>query len=220
MGWAVQLLGTGLDYDYLVSRTLRQDPDVISVSEARTANEAVAAIQAAQTGHVVLATLHEVDPFETISRLEMLDHVRLAPRMICNHKLMIGFMGQRMVPILCGKCKEPLSDHPGAVPAYLLERIGTWGDVSNVHVRGKGCPHCKGRKTVGRKPVAEIVLASEELMEDFLRSDINTARKNHRLRPGSDKSMLAHVMDKVLAGDVAVSDAQSQVAIESYREGR
>lgn len=220
MEWAVQLLGTNLPYDYLVSRTLRQDPDVISVAEVRTADEGVAAIQAAQTGHLVLATLHEVDPYETVSRLEMLDHIRLSRRMICNHKVVIGFMAQRMIPILCNKCKEPLSEHPDDVPAYLLERVRTWGDIDKVHVRGRGCSVCKGRKTIGRRPVAEIVLASEDLMDDFLRHDINTARRNHRLREGSDKSMLAHAMDKVLAGDVGISDAQKQIAIESYREGR
>lgn len=219
LDWGVQLLGTGQAYDYLVSRTLRMDPDVILVGEMRTADESVATIQAAQTGHLVFSTLHEVDPFESIARFEMLDHARLSRPMICNHKLIVGFMGQRMVPQLCTSCKQPLSQAID-IPNFLLERIKSWGRVDEVCVRGQGCSYCEGRKTKGRKAVAEIVITTEELMEDFLRHDIATARRNHRRREGSDKSMLAHVMDRVLAGLVDPRDAHSKVGIEARREGR
>lgn len=70
----------------------------------------------------------------------------------------------------------------------------------------------------GREAVAEVVLSTEELMEDFLRGT-SLARRNHRLREGSDKSMLGNVMERVLAGRIDPRDAQKNVPIEAYREG-
>ncbi|MFX8258099.1 hypothetical protein ABTL23_19040, partial [Acinetobacter baumannii] len=80
------------------------------------------------------------------------------------------------------------------------------------------CPHCFGRQIRGREAVAEVVLSTEELMEDFLRGT-SLARRNHRLREGSDKSMLGNVMERVLAGRIDPRDAQKNVPIEAYREG-
>lgn len=216
--WAVQLLSTGQNSSYLVERMLRMDPDIIDIGEIRTADEGVAAAQAAQTGHLVFGSLHVLDPFELIGRLHMLDHTRLSKELMCNHTIIAGFMGQRMVPVLCTQCREPLEKHLSAVPAVLVERIKIWGDVDHVHVRGKGCPTCAGRQILGRKAVAEVVLSTEELMEDFLRGT-SIARRNHRLREGSDKSMLGNVMERVLAGNIDPRDAQMNVRIEAYREG-
>ncbi|MGC8213234.1 ATPase, T2SS/T4P/T4SS family [Ralstonia pseudosolanacearum] len=216
--WAVQLLSTGQNSSYLVERMLRMDPDIIDIGEIRTANEGVAAAQAAQTGHLVFGSLHVLDPFELIGRFHMLDHTRLSKELMCNHQIIAGFMGQRMVPVLCTECKEPLERHLGTMPAVLVDRIRTWGDLEHVHVRGKGCPHCAGRQILGREAVAEVVLSSEELMEDFLRGT-TVARRNHRLRKGSDKSMLGNVMERVLAGKIDPRDAQKNVRIETYREG-
>ncbi|POH85276.1 type II secretion system protein E [Ralstonia pickettii] len=216
--WAVQLLSTGQNSSYLVERMLRMDPDIIDIGEIRTGNEGVAAVQAAQTGHLVFGSLHVLDPFELIGRLQMLDHTLLSKELMCNHKIIAGFMGQRMVPVLCTECREPLAKHLDAMPGILLDRIKTWGNIEQVHVRGKGCPHCFGRQIRGREAVAEVVLSTEELMEDFLRGT-SLARRNHRLREGSDKSMLGNVMERVLAGRIDPRDAQKNVPIEAYREG-
>ncbi|MDF6814343.1 GspE family protein, partial [Escherichia coli] len=97
--WAVQLLSTGQNSSYLVERMLRMDPDIIDIGEIRTADEGVAAAQAAQTGHLVFGSLHVLDPFELIGRLHMLDHTRLSKELMCNHQIIAGFMGQRMVPV-------------------------------------------------------------------------------------------------------------------------
>ncbi|MBB6592749.1 Flp pilus assembly complex ATPase component TadA [Ralstonia solanacearum] len=216
--WAVQLLSTGQNSSYLVERMLRMDPDIIDIGEIRTADEGVAAAQAAQTGHLVFGSVHVLDPFELIGRLHMLDHTRLSKELMCNHTIIAAFMGQRMVPVLCTQCREPLEQHLSSVSAMLVERIKTWGDLDHVHVRGKGCPHCAGRRILGREAVAEVVLSTEELMEDFLRGT-SIARRNHRLREGSDKSMLGNVMERVLAGTIDPRDAQKNIRIEAYREG-
>ncbi|WP_373380345.1 ATPase, T2SS/T4P/T4SS family [Cupriavidus nantongensis] len=169
MDWAIQLTTESERFPEMLRMTLRMDPDAILLGEIRGVEEAVATLQAAATGHLVLTTLHVTDPFETFSRLVMLDHVRLAMEVICNHNQIIGLIAQRVVPLLCPKCSVKLEDAPEALPEYMLRAMRTWGDLSEVRVRGAGCDHCHGDAIVGQQAVAEVVVTSEDLMQDCIK---------------------------------------------------
>jgi general secretion pathway protein E len=89
----------GLDFATGLRAILRQDPDVVLVGEIRDRETAEIALQAALTGHLVLATLHTNDAATAVTRL--LD-MRLEPFLIASS--LLGIVAQRLVRCLCGEC--------------------------------------------------------------------------------------------------------------------
>ena len=137
MPWAVQLPVMGAKNDEesgsaflnMVRMSLRMDPDIILFGEIRSGDEAVSAIQAAMTGHLVWSTLHVTDPFMSIDRLETMDRTRLHRQIICDHKLIRGLIAQRLVPVLCEKCKVPVDEtNMDKLPDGVLENAYGWYD--------------------------------------------------------------------------------------------
>ncbi|MBN3761069.1 ATPase, T2SS/T4P/T4SS family [Burkholderia sp. Ac-20365] len=219
--WAVQLASDGDDFQARLRDGLRSDPDIIMLGEIRAAAEAVAAVQAAMTGHFVWSTLHVNDPFSAFRRLENLDRALLDPQKIADADLISGLLAQRIIPILCGECKQPLAEKPEALTSYLGSIVGTWGNGERLYVRGDvpDCGCCFGTGIIRTQAVAEVVVTDEEFMDDVLAQGINAARKRYRTRKDADKSMLGNAMDLVLAGMVDPNDAHASVRLRQKREG-
>lgn len=214
MDWAVQLPVTqssGASFMDMVRMTLRMDPDIVLIGELRSADEAVAALQEAMTGHLVWTTLHVNDAFMTIDRLEMLDRSRLSREIICDHKLIRGFVAQRLVSRLCPHCKTPIGQSVDELPADMVDALGTWGDLSAMYVRGPGCSSCNGDAIIGASAVAEVVETSASLMRDFVKAGTDEARRAHRSRPDVDLSMLGNAMRLVAQGLVDPADVEASV---------
>ncbi|MFX1767956.1 ATPase, T2SS/T4P/T4SS family [Paraburkholderia sp. A1RI-2L] len=217
--WAIQLAAGDDDFREFLRYALRMDPDTILMGEVRKADEGVAAMQAALTGHTVLMTVHVTDPYKTLTRLEGLDKDRLSMATICDHELIVGLMAQRVVPILCPECAPSLHERDGYLPQYLMNTLATWGDLKKVRVRGPGCPTCNHDGIVSREAVAEIVLTTEEFMADVVNHGLLAARRNQRMRPGADKSMLGNAMDRVFAGEIDPADVQKEMRIVEKGDG-
>ena len=115
---------------------LRQDPDIIMVGEIRDLETAEIAIKAAQTGHLVLSTLHTNDRPEDSDAPRR--HGRQAVRHCASVSLIIA---QRLAPRLCSNCKEPVD-----VPAEALLKEGFTGrGPSGLTIyHAKGCNQCTG----------------------------------------------------------------------------
>jgi type II secretory ATPase GspE/PulE/Tfp pilus assembly ATPase PilB-like protein len=216
MPWAIQLSCRSEEFPQMVRYSLRMDPNAILLGEVRGVDEALAALQAAMTGHLVLTTLHVTDPFETFSRLELLDNVRLSRQVVCNHKQVIGLISQRRVPILCSNCSQAAAGEFEKYPGYLQRALKSWAGarpygLEKVKVRGKGCPECNYLGIIREQAVAEVVVTDEQLMVDCIQEGVLIAGRRHRKRPGSDKSMIEHAMDLVLEGLLDPSDAEHEV---------
>ncbi|SAL05236.1 type II secretion system protein E [Caballeronia calidae] len=208
---SLQLSTESERFGEMLRMALRMDPDTILPSEIRGVEEAIAAFQAAQTGHRVPTTLHVNDPYEVFARLAGLDHVRLAPAMIAHHRLIIGLMAQRRVPILCPHCSVPLAQSGRRLPAYLLSALRTWGDLATVRARGDGCEHCDGSNIAHEQAIAEVVVTDEVLMHAVREGDVLRAARKHRAKPGADKPMIEHAIDLVFAGRLDPDDAEQKV---------
>jgi type II secretory ATPase GspE/PulE/Tfp pilus assembly ATPase PilB-like protein len=210
MPWAIQLVvtnaeneeATGEAFTERLRAGLRMDPDIIFMGELRGADSAIAAINAALTGHQVWTTLHVTDPFQTIDRLEIMDNVRLNRRVFCDHKVVRGIVAQRLLPTLCPSCAEPLHLHADNFSKDMLSALATWGDIRTVRVRGAGCQKCEGDGIVGRCAVAEVVVTTSELMKDCIEHGTEIARANYRKLPESDTSLLENALKLVFAGKV------------------
>jgi len=156
----------GLNFATALKAFLRQDPDVIMVGEIRDLETAETAIKAAQTGHLVLSTLHTNDAPRTLTR--MVD-MGVKPYAIATSVHLI--IAQRLARRLCSQCKEQ-RDIPEE--ALLLEGF-TREDLNGLRVFGPvGCKQCndgyKGRVGIYQvMPVTEaigrIILAGGNAVE-------------------------------------------------------
>lgn len=105
----------GLTFATALRALLRQDPDVLMVGEIRDVETAEIAIQAAQTGHLVLSTLHTNDAPSTLTRLS---HMGIAPFNVAASVILVT--AQRLVRRLCNQCKIPMEEnHCGAIRQVL-----------------------------------------------------------------------------------------------------
>jgi type II secretory ATPase GspE/PulE/Tfp pilus assembly ATPase PilB-like protein len=211
MPWAIQTAWKSERYPEAVAMTLRMDPDIILIGEIRAAGEANAAVHAAMTGHFVWTSVHVTDPYKVITRLEGLDRVGLSKQVVCDHELLVGLVAQRLVPELCPNCRLPLEKHGERLPAFMRDALKTWGDLSKVYLQGPGCVECGGDGVLGKRAVAEIVLTDETLMTDILKLGLGEARRKHRQKPGSDKSMLRYAMELIFQGKLDPRDVQRMV---------
>ena len=148
----------GLTFAEALRSFLRQDPDVVMVGEIRDLETAEIAIKAAQTGHMVLSTLHTNSAPETLTRLRNMGVP--AFNVATSVSLIIA---QRLGRRLCETCKRPAS-----VPeAALLEEGFKPEQIPNLHLyeaNHDGCPKCnKGYK--GRVGIYEMLAMSQEIAE-------------------------------------------------------
>ncbi len=151
----------GLTFAVALKAFLRQDPDVIMVGEIRDLETADIAIKAAQTGHLVLSTLHTNDAPTTLTRMR---NMGIAPFNIASSVILIT--AQRLARRLCPQCKQPADiPHENLLEAgYKDEDIdGSW-----VTYRPVGCSACNnGYK--GRVGIYEVMPISEEMQRIILR---------------------------------------------------
>ncbi|WP_410754634.1 type II secretion system protein GspE [Erwinia psidii] len=120
---------TALDFNRVLRALLRQDPDVIMIGEIRDAETAEIAIKAAQTGHLVLSTLHTNSTVETLIRLKQIG----IPGYLLASALKL-VIAQRLIRRLCQHCRKPAE-------AVAHFPHGVWpGTVQNW--RAVGCPRC------------------------------------------------------------------------------
>lgn len=136
----------GLTFAAVLRSVLRQDPDIILVGEIRDAETARIAFQAAQTGHLVLSTLHTNDAAATVTRL--LD-LGVEPHVIASSVILL--MAQRLVRRICRYCAAPTRPPDDLIALLQL------ADVADKLLAGQGCPECRGTGYSGRAAVYEVI---------------------------------------------------------------
>jgi type IV pilus assembly protein PilB len=151
-------LKAGITFANGLRSILRQDPDVIMVGEIRDLETSEVTIQAAQTGHLVLSTLHTNDAPEAITRLM---DIGVEPYLISSS--VIGVLAQRLVRTICPECKIPYHVDRGLL-ADLDEYFSKQEEPITLY-RGKGCKNCKGSGYRGRTGIFELFLANERIKQ-------------------------------------------------------
>ena len=145
----------GLDFSSALRAFLRQDPDVIMVGEIRDLTTAEIAVKAAQTGHMVMSTLHTNDAPQTLARLV---NMGVPPFNIASAVSLI--IAQRLARRLCEKCKT-VED----IPRAALEEEGFTEDQINAGFtlyKAVGCDQCSGGYK-GRVGIYQVLPISEEI---------------------------------------------------------
>lgn len=161
---------TQADIGYTFARALRSilrhDPDVIMVGEIRDRETAEIAIQAALTGHLVLATLHTNDALSAVNRLV---DMGIEPYLVAAS--LRAVMAQRLVRRLCEHCAQPLLDcEPLEDRAATLLARGIAMPRPARWMRAVGCPQCGGTGYLGRLGVYELVDVGATLQHQIAQS--------------------------------------------------
>jgi type IV pilus assembly protein PilB len=180
---------------------LRQDPDIIMVGEIRDAETAAIAVQAAQTGHRVLSTVHTNDAVGAITRF--ID-MGIEPFLLSSTLLVS--IAQRLVRTVCPYCKEPYNPPEKVLASWGLDH---W-DSANFQ-RGRGCSHCFNTGYKGRTGLFEV-LVNDEMIQDMIikrKSAHDIVRK--AVETGNLKTLKYDAGNKVIKGITTLEEASSAV---------
>ncbi len=186
----------GLDFSAALRAFLRQDPDVVMVGEIRDLETAEIAIKAAQTGHLVLSTLHTNSAAATINRLHSIG--------IPNYDLASSIqliIAQRLARMLCPQCKVPDMQ----APSYLKE-LGFSSQDLQEHTLYKpvGCGHCTlGYK--GRVGIYEVVKIDAHLAKLILQN-ASPSELQDKAREQGYLDLRSAGRQKVLAGLTSIPE--------------
>lgn len=180
---------------------LRQDPDIIMVGEIRDAETAAIAVQAAQTGHRLLSTIHTNDAAGAIGR--MID-MGVEPFLVSS-VLLVSF-AQRLIRTNCSYCKEPYQPSEKALSDWGIE------DVKDADFqRGKGCHQCLQTGYKGRTGIFEVLINDEDLQEMILKRKSGQEITREAKAAGRLKTLKDDAIDKVLKGITTLEEAASAV---------
>ncbi len=191
----------GLTFSAALKSFLRQDPDIIMVGEIRDLETADIAIKAAQTGHLVLSTLHTNDAPATLQRLA---NMGVAPFNIASSVILIT--AQRLARKLCPQCKKPEDIPPEALlRAGFTEQDldGSWTAYGHV-----GCDHCKDTGYKGRLGIYEVMPITDEMRLIIMRngSAIDIAAQ---ARKEGVKNLRQSGLIKVKAGITSLEEVEA-----------
>ncbi len=149
----------GLTFASALKSILRSDPDIVLIGEIRDKETAVIAVEAALTGHMVLATLHTNSAASTPMRLI---EMGLEPFLVTS--ALSGVLAQRLARRLCVNCKEAYEPTDADITSagWTPEEVELAGGMPKVY-RAVGCSACSNTGYRGRKALAELMPMTEEI---------------------------------------------------------
>ncbi len=186
---------TGLTFEIALRSILRQDPNVIMIGEIRDPQTVAVAIRAAQTGQMVLSTLHTNTAPGAVTRL--LD-MGVEPYMIASS--IIGVLSQRLVRTICPDCKEAYSP-----TEEEIKELGSEIPIGVKFYHGAGCHKCKGTGYAGRIGLFELMVMNEVLRTTIMHNPTLSELRTEAMKFGM-KMLRMDGIQKVLSGITTSSD--------------
>jgi type IV pilus assembly protein PilB len=167
---------------------LRHDPEVIMIGEIRDEETAEMAFRAAQTGHLLLSTLHTNDAISSVTRL---GDMNVDPNMAASS--LLGVLAQRLVRGVCQDCREEYEPSAELLREFFPER-----PKGMTFYRGRGCDKCNHSGYRGRMSVAELwVPNDEDIILISKRASMDEIRASARR---TTVSMIEDVWQRLVAG--------------------
>lgn len=189
----------GLTFATGLRSMLRQDPDIIMVGEIRDQETAMIAVEAALTGHLVLATLHTNDAPGAMTRL-----MDMGVESFLIASAVVGVLAQRLVRLICPKCKESYTPPKDAVRRLGIEIEDGGGEVT--FSRGRGCDHCKGSGYKGRIGIYELMPVNDKVRDLVLARASSYAVKDAAIESGM-QTLRDDAIQKILLGMTTVEES-------------
>lgn len=195
----------GLTFASCLRSILRQDPNVIMVGEIRDKETAEIAMKAAQTGHLVLSTLHTNDAVSAITRLVDLG----IPSFMISSSI-TAIMAQRLVRRLC-TCKGIQA--PTGANIERMAQLGLLEPVDSVYVP-VGCELCEMTGYRGRVGIYEI-LPFDETTRDSVRTGVRNEDIRNHMRDLGMKLMQEDALEKILTGMTSIDEISRVVPVHT-----
>jgi type IV pilus assembly protein PilB len=194
----------GVTFASALRAFLRQSPDIIMVGEIRDEETARIAIHASLTGHLVLSTLHTNDAPSALTRLA---DMGIEPFLISS--AITGVIAQRLVRILCEKCKKPYTPSES-----VLKRAGLDATApAPTLYEAVGCPFCNHTGYRGRTGVFEILRMDETIKALVAQGATSTAIKEAAMVAGM-RTLHQAGLEKALEGKTSLGEVLRVVYVE------
>lgn len=195
-------LKCGLDFNRVLRALLRQDPDVIMVGEIRDVETAEIAVKAAQTGHLVLSTLHTNSTAETLTRLRQMG----IPGYLLGPALRL-IVAQRLVRRLCPHCRQPAQAVAHFPPDIWPGTLQTW--------RAPGCDHCFSGY-FGRLALFEILPIGSKL-QHAIAADMPLDSLLAQAKKQGMKTLFSAGLEAVSRGDTSLEEMQRVTGLDDVQ---
>lgn len=189
---------------------LRQDPDVILVGEVRDRETAEIAIQASQTGHYVLSTIHTIDAIEVITRLRKMG---VADYDIAS--TLATTISQRLVRTLCSKCmkEREFTDYEKSIIEIYGKKYDVKFDLENIKTYDAvGCDYCNNSGYYGRKGVFEILNITDTIKEMIMAGNSSIEIRKQAIKEGY-RPLVIDGIQKVIDGYTNLQEIDKKLLI-------
>lgn len=198
----------GLGFGRALRSILRQDPDVIMIGEIRDEDTAHVAVQAALTGHMVLATLHTNDSAGTVARLrDMGVHsYLLSSALTC-------VVAQRLARTNCPHCVTGYYPTPEALAEACIPAM-----TGRPFRRGEGCPRCRDSGFLGRLGVYEIMHVSGSIRR-LIHADADAAALRRAQRRAGSGLLRDEAVRHAVGGLISLDEAMQVTRLEDVTGG-
>ncbi|MFT5133040.1 MAG: type IV pilus assembly protein PilB [Gammaproteobacteria bacterium] len=183
----------GMGFERVLRNVLRHDPDVIMIGEIRDEETAKIAVKAAQTGHLVLSTLHTNSAADTIFRLR---EMNVEPYMIAS--ALRGIVAQRLIKKNCDHCRVEEE-----VSATTRQLLGV-GENDKFYV-GEGCDNCDNTGISGRVPAYEFLNVTPSIQQGIL-GNISSLELNDLAHSWGMKPLSECAMKYARSGETAIAE--------------
>jgi len=192
-------LRLGVDFPELLRSVLRQSPDVIMIGEIRDALTAATAVQAANSGHLVLATIHA--PVAAAAVESMLG-LGVPAHFLASS--LLGCMAQRLLRTLCPGCRKP---YASSEPLPIFSEVETWleADQGQLLYSAATCNKCLHTGYVGRTGVFEVLTVSSAIRRRIFALEPAQALRRQALEEGMIEFRQAALL-KVAQGETTVEE--------------
>lgn len=187
---------------------LRQDPDIILVGEIRDNETAEIAMQAGQTGHYVLSTVHTINAIEVVERLRKMG--------VSNYDIsstLATSISQRLVRKLCPKCKRErqFTEEELAIIKKIEERYNVEFNIEKpVTYDSVGCEYCNNSGFFDRIAVFETLLVTDEIKE-LISKDASTLEIRNQAYKQGYRPLVVDGIKKVINGLTTLEELNSKL---------
>ena len=203
-------IGNKSTFSGALRTVLRQDPDMILLGEIRDQETAEIAIQAGQTGHYVLSTIHTIDAIEVINRMRKMG---LSDYDISS--TLATSVSQRLVRRLCPDCKKErkFTEEEKEIITKIAEKYGEKIDFDKLKTYDAvGCKKCNNIGYYGRIGVFEILDITDEIKELIVKGASTIEIRNKALEQNY-KPLIMDGIHKVLEGYTTLEELNKQLVI-------
>lgn len=204
-------IGHNTSFAGALRTVLRQDPNIVLVGEIRDIETAQTAIEAGQTGHLVLTTIHTIDAIEAITRIRKMG--------ISDYDAassIVTVVSQRLLRILCPHCKKPHKITKNEKEYFERVEKLTYSKIDIEHgtmFEPVGCKECSDLGYLERIGAFEI-LSIDDIMKDMISSGCSSIElRKYAVENTEYKPLILDAVKKCLLGITTVSEIEKKIII-------